>query len=440
MLSVARGFLTGTVWGVVVGSAIAAGGSLYVGLSKSALPTAEPVDVPAGSGFNGARVDTVPTVTPTIEAPERPSAPSVSAPQPETMTLADSTTQTAQAPDVSMPSVMSEGDAPMSADPTLVAPSASESAPVLPNVQMEQPQAPTREAIVGLSQDPAQPILPEMDEAPVDNQATETAEISVPEEPETPPSLPTIGQTAPTEPTPEPVVAEPEEVTPDLPALEAFKMEPVETNGEPLFSVVFIDDGSYVLDIAALESLPFPVSFAVDAEWDGAADAQSKYYDAGYEVAALVSLPEEARGQDVETTLAASVAMVPKSLAFIEKGEGALQVTREATAQVTGFAKETGHGLVYIEKGLNSGVTGATKEGVPAITIYRDLDANNQDERTIRRFLDGAAFRAKQERNIVLTARLRPETLSALLLWALQDRAKTVAIVPLSQVMKNLEN
>ena len=37
---------------------------------------------------------------------------------------------------------------------------------------------------------------------------------------------------------------------------------------------------------------------------------------------------------------------------------------------------------------------------------------------------------------IVVLARLRPETMSAILIWALQDRAQKTAVVPVSQLMK----
>ncbi len=453
----ARGFLTGTFWGLFTGSLVAAGGSLYVGVSKSSLPDMTQVEVPAGSGFNGSRQDKAIVVAPKIEAPERPVAPTVQAPQPESLSLSDASMETAQAPSVITTPSLSEMVPSVKNDTGLATPMARETKPVVPQVQMEQPVAPNAEAIVGLSQDPAQPILPQVAVVDTKNSTQETNDISVPEEPQDMPSLP--GSSIPSsaekgkdqepEPTPEtePELAGPLEAIVKIAplsdgqrALDNYAMDPVEAGDNPLISIVFIDDGSYVLDVAALESLPFPVSFAIDATWDGATDAHNKYASAGYEIAAMVQVPSNAKGQDVETTLAASVAMLPRALAFVEKNQGALQPNRDATKQVATFAKETGHGLVYFEKGLNSGVTAAQKDGVPSLTIYRDLDSDNQDERTIRRFLDGAAFRAKQERQIIILARLRPETLSALLLWALQDRAKTVALAPLSQVLLQTEN
>ncbi len=78
----------------------------------------------------------------------------------------------------------------------------------------------------------------------------------------------------------------------------------------------------------------------------------------------------------------------------------------------------------------------ATASEVPAALVYRELDAEEQDAATIRRLLDQAAFRARQESGVVLLARVRPETLSALILWSEADRARQVAIVPASTVLK----
>ncbi len=69
------------------------------------------------------------------------------------------------------------------------------------------------------------------------------------------------------------------------------------------------------------------------------------------------------------------------------------------------------------------------------VSILRDFDGEGQDARTKRRFLDGAAFRARQDGSVVMLGRLTPDTLSALLLWSLQDRAASVAMVPVSAVL-----
>nr|WP_320179439.1 divergent polysaccharide deacetylase family protein [Roseovarius pacificus] len=74
---------------------------------------------------------------------------------------------------------------------------------------------------------------------------------------------------------------------------------------------------------------------------------------------------------------------------------------------------------------------------MPSTTVFRDFDAKGQDATVIRRFLDQAAFKAGQDENgVVMVGRLRPDTISALLLWGLQDRASSVALAPVSAVLR----
>jgi len=74
---------------------------------------------------------------------------------------------------------------------------------------------------------------------------------------------------------------------------------------------------------------------------------------------------------------------------------------------------------------------------VPAATLFRDFDAGGQDAAAVRRFLDNAAMRAtQQQEGVIMVGRLRADTISALLLWGLQDRAASVALVPVSAVLR----
>ncbi len=73
---------------------------------------------------------------------------------------------------------------------------------------------------------------------------------------------------------------------------------------------------------------------------------------------------------------------------------------------------------------------------MPSATLFRDLDGDGQDQGLIRLTLDQAAFRARQEGAVVMLGRLRADTISALLLWGLQDRGNTIELVPISSVLK----
>jgi polysaccharide deacetylase 2 family uncharacterized protein YibQ len=72
---------------------------------------------------------------------------------------------------------------------------------------------------------------------------------------------------------------------------------------------------------------------------------------------------------------------------------------------------------------------------VPADPVFRDFDSKGQSATVIRRFLDQAAFKAGQEGAVIMLGRLRPDTITALLLWGLQDRAGQVALAPISAVL-----
>jgi len=51
--------------------------------------------------------------------------------------------------------------------------------------------------------------------------------------------------------------------------------------------------------------------------------------------------------------------------------------------------------------------------------------------------LDQAAFKAGIEGSVIMLGRMRPETISALLVWGLQDRASQVALAPISAVLQS---
>lgn len=203
----------------------------------------------------------------------------------------------------------------------------------------------------------------------------------------------------------------------------------------PKMSIVMIDDGTGPLGPDTLDGFPFPVTFAIDPAQPGASDRMSAYRALGYEVAALVSVPTAALPSDVEQILGGAIAAVPEAVALIEAPGGGLQAARNVTEQAASFAADSGHGLIFLPNGLNTAQAIAQRETVPALSILRDFDGEGQDARTKRRFLDGAAFRARQDGAVVMLGRLTPDTLSALVLWSLQDRASSVSMVPVSTLL-----
>lgn len=243
--------------------------------------------------------------------------------------------------------------------------------------------------------------------------------------------LPSIGEVAPAEPTPAPEAA-PSELSP----LERYAVPAEAEDDAPRMAIVLIDDGTGPLGPDTVGEFPFAVSFAIPASHPDAAATAQGYRDAGFEVLAIAGVPEGAQATDVEVTLEGSLGAVPEAVAVMEAPGDGLQATRAISEQAAQYLGASGHGLLMQPKGLNTGEALARREAVPTVTVFRDFDGEGQDPRVMRRFLDQAAFKARQEGAVVMLGRLRADTVSALLLWGLQDRASSVALVPISLVLR----
>ncbi|MFW2541648.1 divergent polysaccharide deacetylase family protein [Primorskyibacter sp. 2E107] len=204
----------------------------------------------------------------------------------------------------------------------------------------------------------------------------------------------------------------------------------------PRMAILLIDEGSGPLGPEALESFPFPVSFAIGPGHPDAAATAQAYRERGFEVMAIADVPQGAQASDVEVILSGTIDAIPGAIGVLESPENGVQGSREISDQVSAYLADTGHGIVMQPKGLNTAQQLALKEGVPSATLFRDFDDKGQDAQVIRRFLDQAAFRARQEGAVIMLGRLRADTISALVLWGLQDRASSVALVPVSLVLK----
>lgn len=223
------------------------------------------------------------------------------------------------------------------------------------------------------------------------------------------------------------------------PAITRFGQSFANPDDKPLMSVLLMDVGSDLLGgevgIAALRSFPYPLSFAVDVSLPDAAERMKIYRDEGFEVLAMVDLPQGAQPSDAETTLAVAFSRLPEVIGVLEGLGAGLQPDRATADQVTAILGQGGYGLVTQDKGLNTMPKLAVKEGVPAAPVFRDFDSKGQTSTVIRRFLDQAAFKAGIEGSVIMMGRMRPETISALLVWGLQDRASQVALAPISAVL-----
>ncbi|WP_417208199.1 divergent polysaccharide deacetylase family protein [Antarctobacter sp.] len=536
----ARGILSGAIWGAVFSGAGLAAISLNTPLPEQRAMVPPPAGQVDGSLLvetpdpgPDPRPDIKPDQTPVMPVSEpkpdpQPAAPVPDAPDPSKPRIVETPEADPTAkPDVSKPGVRPQPEAgvdrplaptgtlPAPADPVIagadtappeppqVGPApdapdgagpdvsdaprlAGQDAPVLPPAQATAPGAPRPEAqpviVTGPAQPPA-PVVPDVDSALIP-ESLDPAPAPVPETPETPfarepepvapapdpadtPPAPEIAAPAPTplptgpaigkpatslfnrapdaapDATPVPdadgtLVAErsgPLAALPEDSPLVRFSAPVTVPDGVPRMAVVLVDDGSGPLGPSGLKAFPFPVSFAISPAHPDAAAAAQGYRDLGFEVLVLGDMPDGAQAADVEVTMAGLIRAIPQAVAVLEDPDGSLQDSREVSSQVAAFLGDSGHGLITQPKGLNTAQKLALKDGVPAVTLFRDFDGEGQDASMIRRTLDQAAFRARQEGGVVMMGRLRADTISALVLWGLQDRSDTIALVPVSVVL-----
>jgi hypothetical protein len=206
--------------------------------------------------------------------------------------------------------------------------------------------------------------------------------------------------------------------------------------GKPRFAVVLIDTGEPDLDRMALAALPFPVTFALDPTAPGADLAATIYREAGQEVAMLATgIPQGATAADLEVTFGVHAGVLPEAVAVLDPETDGFQGNRALATLAVPVIAGQGRGMLSWDRGLNAADQVARREGVPSATIFRRLDAEDEPELTIRRYLDRAAFKAAQDGAVVVAGTTRPETVAALLSWAVEGRAATVALAPLTAVL-----
>lgn len=235
-----------------------------------------------------------------------------------------------------------------------------------------------------------------------------------------------------------PASAEPEqeEVEDTRPPIDRYAAPFENPEGRPIVSIVLLDserDGA-TIDMPA--RFPYPVSVAVPVDAPDAASRMRRYRDAGYEVLALAELPTGATPADIKTISSAWFDALPEAVAIMERPPATLQSDRANGEQLADILTDSGHGLLLFPDGLDTTRKLAARQGVPAATVFRDLDGAGQGGAVVRRFLDHSAFKAGVEGSVILVTRLRPDTLEALLVWGLADRAARVALAPVSYALK----
>jgi len=212
---------------------------------------------------------------------------------------------------------------------------------------------------------------------------------------------------------------------------------PRDAAGLPRMSVVLMDDGRLPSAATVVGAIPFPISVVLDPSAADAARRAQAYREADIEILALADLPEGAAVSDGMAAVETADAVLGEHIGLLTRGNvmGGT-VTADVSRYLADRLARDGRGLVALSEGLATPMRYAGEAGLPAVEVYRDLGETTQDARVIRRFLDQAAFRARQQSGIVVLGRLRAETITALMLWSGSDRAKQVGLVPVSAVLR----
>lgn len=227
---------------------------------------------------------------------------------------------------------------------------------------------------------------------------------------------------------------EPESFPEGTPALVRYGVPGENPNDLPELSVVLVDDGNLPNAVAAVADINFPVSVMLNPSAPDAAARMTAYRAAGIEVGLLAKLPPSATPSDVAIFFEAALSDLPETVAVLDAG-GETQADTGVIRETVAALAEDGRGLITVPRGLNSAQRVASESGVAAGVIYRDLDSDGQDARVISRFMDQAAFRARQDSGVILLGRVRDETVTALTDWATGSRATQVAMQPVSAVL-----
>lgn len=420
----------------------------------SDLPTSAPgMPPPASAEAGGATPDPAPMPEADAEAPDAPDTPQATGtspndvagdmPAPDTSVPA---TQPSPPPAPEAPVQTEAPPAPVAADSAaaegaaLDDPAAAEAPSPAPEGQAPDADAPDMAAVGAQDAAPDTATAPPMVVVPAEPPKPAPRILSLPTpDPEPEPALPT-GDSAANVVTgrlPSIGAAPPEiaALTGRAPALERNAIEFAAPTDQPMMAFLLIDMGGERAALGDLDKLPFPITVAVDAAAPDAAAAIAFYRALGAETVLGVPLPEGATATDVAVTFEAYAPLLEQTVAvMIDKASG-FQTLGEGAVQVAADLAATGHGLVSFPQGLNTGHKSAVKDGVAAGLVFRDLDGEGQAPVVIRRFLDNAAFRARDEKGVIVLARARPDTLQALLEWSLGNRAQTVTLAPLSAVL-----
>ena len=408
-----RGFFLGIFSGIFVSGIAVATASLMAPQPAGNTPPARPqVEAPAAASGDVAPSTAPATVEAMEDGPTLGVAPTVDTPSADTAApMADTTPA-----DVPQTGVLdADLGTPESGGETPLVDLDSSVEPVLPSPQSIAPAVPQTEADITLSTEPAQPVAPVV----VDDTAFDERDAEVVTEPASG-AEPDADQSDAGEPDSEqPVAAESSDAgQPADPALEPEEFVIIDLGDD---TPVIREDGVETGETFAPEPAP---TFQLQGDTAALPTVEGS--------GVIIRRPGAAQTEEVSQEQPTQIAPALERFAAVHdnpEGKPLLSVVLIDDDMMPGASAALA-GLPF-----NQALREAERAQVPAAVIYRDLDSEDQDAQVIRRFLDQAAFQARKESGVVLLGRLRPNTISALILWGTANRAGQVSVAPASAVL-----
>lgn len=410
------GFLKGTVFAALTAGVV----SLIVPLPKGdpAGKTQVDLSTPSGSGFNTGRADTDPVLPNTDQTVVPASTESASKPEIDatTGTLPVTSTEPLEQPNAQtgndLPNVQSgENDVAMVSPLEDASPVITPPALGVPMPEINNPVADTTPAAAPIIKTPVSTVDP----APVVTDASDGG----------------------TQPNPQVQTQITEQ---DGSALMRNKSMFENPTGKPLMAVILIDAGVEGMDREHLGTLDFPVTFAIDPAKDDAGLAAGMLRKAGFEI--LVMMPSGEDGliaaennAELQTVLDGIFSKVPGAIGLIDQPSAQMQTDAAVAGQVIAALKNSGHGLVTYDLGLNSTDKKAMQAELKSGLVFRILDSDHEKAPVIKRYLDRALLEAGKDGSVIVVAHTYQETVAALYSWAIGAKSANIALAPVSAVL-----
>ena len=162
---------------------------------------------------------------------------------------------------------------------------------------------------------------------------------------------------------------EPEPAPPER-AVDAFAAQYDTDDPRPRLAIVLSYDPGDPLDVALLADLPSGISFAIDPDAPGAAEAARRIRSQDQEV--LIGIGGLA-GRELPQALDAAINLLPEAVGFVDDAASSIQGNRGALEQVLARMQVSGHGLLAYPRGLNAAERSAERAGLPAATLFRAI-------------------------------------------------------------------